>query len=115
MSATKAIREAHPKPIGKSMARTITFSTQNAAIPRTAASGATTESALVRRLLIAAALLFLGLFLFLPLIVVFSTALSKGLAAYLESFQQPETLAAIRLTLLAAGIAVPLNLVFGVT
>jgi sulfate transport system permease protein len=78
------------------------------------ATKATTEPALVRWLLIAAALLFLGIFLFVPLGVVFVTALEKGVAFYFQTFRDPDTLAAIRLTLLAAGIAVPLNMVFGV-
>ncbi len=78
------------------------------------ASKATAEPAVVRWLLIGAAVLFLGLFLFLPLAVVFATAFQKGLAGYLRAFRDPDTLAAIRLTLLAAGIAVPLNMVFGV-
>ena len=64
--------------------------------------------------IIAAASLFLGLFLLLPLASVFVEAFRQGVAAYLDSLHQPEALAAIRLTLLVAGIAVPLNLVFGV-
>jgi sulfate transport system permease protein len=80
-----------------------------------AASRATTESAPVRRLLIAATVLFLGLFIFMPLGVVFVEALRKGLGTYWQSIRQPDALSAIRLTLIAAGISVPLNLVFGVT
>ncbi len=68
----------------------------------------------MRRLLIGIALLFLALFLFLPLGVVFYTALGDGVRVYLQTFRDPDTLSAIRLTLLAAGIAVPLNMVFGV-
>ncbi|MGA3295602.1 MAG: sulfate ABC transporter permease subunit CysW [Candidatus Acidiferrales bacterium] len=78
------------------------------------ATKATSEPAVVRWLLIAAALLFLGIFLFIPLGVVFVTALHKGFAFYFQTFRDPDTLAAIRLTLLSAGIAVPLNMVFGV-
>ena len=63
---------------------------------------------------IAGALLFLSLFLALPLAVVFTAALSKGYAAYLAAVGNPLALAAVRLTLLVAGIAVPLNVVFGV-
>jgi sulfate transport system permease protein len=59
-------------------------------------------------------LAFLGLFLVLPLAAVFAEALRKGGAAYLASFQDPDALAAIRLTLTVAAIAVPLNLVFGI-
>lgn len=72
------------------------------------------ESPLVRRTLIGLALLYMGLFIFLPLMVVFSTALKKGLAVYLSSLGDPNTIAAIKLTLLTALIAVPLNVVFGV-
>jgi sulfate transport system permease protein len=57
---------------------------------------------------------FLGLFIFLPLAIVFSQAFAKGISVYWTSLRQPDALAAIRLTLLAAAIAVPLNLVFGV-
>jgi sulfate transport system permease protein len=56
---------------------------------------------------------FLGLFLVVPLAAVFTEALRKGLGAYLESFQNRDAVAAIKLTLLVAGIAVPLNIVFG--
>jgi sulfate transport system permease protein len=81
----------------------------NAPLPRS-----TTESPLVRRLLIGVALAFLSLFLFLPLISVFVQALAKGLAFYWHSVSDPMALSAIKLTCLAAGIAVPLNCVFGV-
>jgi len=74
----------------------------------------TTERPLTRRLLIAAAVSFLGLFLILPLVTVFVEAFAKGAATYFASFSDPDALAAIRLTLLVASIAVPLNLVFGV-
>jgi sulfate/thiosulfate transport system permease protein len=75
---------------------------------------ATTESWIVRYVLIGITVLFLGLFLFMPLAVVFATALQKGVSAYVASFTEHDAIAAIRLTLLTAGIAVPLNLVFGV-
>jgi sulfate transport system permease protein len=78
-----------------------------------AATRSTTEPAFVRWLLIGAALIFLGLFLFVPLAVVFTQAFDKGVAAYMASFREPDALAAIRLTLLIAAIAVPLNLLFG--
>ena len=74
----------------------------------------TTESPLARAALIAASLLFLLLVLAMPLVAVFTEAFRKGLPVFLESLNDPETFAAIRLTLLVAGIAVPLNLVFGV-
>ena len=75
---------------------------------------ATTESPLVRWLLIGLALAFLTCFLFVPLALVFVEAFKKGVAIYLAAVVEPDALAAIRLTLLAAAIAVPLNLVFGV-
>jgi sulfate transport system permease protein len=71
------------------------------------------ENVWIKRGLIVVTLLFLGFFLFLPLAAVFSAALEKGLGAYFASFDDPAALAAIKLTLIAAGIAVPLNLVFG--
>jgi len=73
-----------------------------------------TEPAAVRWLLTAVALVFLALFLALPLAAVFSQAFDKGLAAYLAALREPDTLAAIRLTLATAAVAVPLNLAFGV-
>jgi sulfate transport system permease protein len=80
----------------------------------TAARWGTTEPWLVRWGLIGVALAFLTLFLFVPLIVVFTQAFEKGVAVYLASFREPAAAAAIRLTLLTAAIAVPLNLVFGI-
>ena len=68
----------------------------------------------VRAVLLSLALSFLGIFLLLPLIVVFTEAFKKGVAVYWESISEPDAAAAIQLTLLAAGIAVPLNLIFGV-
>jgi len=73
-----------------------------------------TEQPWVRGLLTGAALLFLAGFLFLPLIAVFTEALRQGVGTYFESLRDADALAAIRLTLLTAAIAVPLNLVFGV-
>jgi sulfate transport system permease protein len=68
----------------------------------------------LRALLILAAVVFLVLFLVLPLAAVFAEALRKGAHVYLTSIDQPNAYSAIRLTLLVAAIAVPLNLVFGV-
>ncbi|ARO54389.1 sulfate ABC transporter permease subunit CysW [Methylorubrum zatmanii] len=73
-----------------------------------------TERRVVRWLLIAVALTFLGLFLVLPLLTVFAQALAKGWGAYLAAFSEPDAHSAIRLTLIVAAIAVPFNLVFGV-
>ncbi|WP_426753342.1 sulfate ABC transporter permease subunit CysW [Myxococcus sp. Y35] len=69
--------------------------------------------AFVRWGLIGAALLLLGVFLVIPLVAVFTFAFQKGWQAYVASLTNPASLAAMRLTLLAAAIAVPLNLVFG--
>lgn len=80
---------------------------------RIAVTRSTTEPVFVRGLLIGAALVFLGLFLFVPLAVVFTQAFDKGVAAYFIAFREPDALAAIRLTMLIAAIAVPLNLLFG--
>ncbi|WP_101049138.1 sulfate ABC transporter permease subunit CysW [Macromonas nakdongensis] len=80
---------------------------------RTAQRG-TTESAWVRRALTGLALAFMFLFLVLPLAAVFTEALRKGLDAYWEALKEPDAWSAIRLTLLTAAVAVPLNLVFGV-
>lgn len=76
--------------------------------------GATTEPRWLRGVLIAAALGFLALFLFVPLAAVFYEALKKGVAVYFAAITEPDALSAIKLTLLAAAIAVPMNLVFGV-
>jgi sulfate transport system permease protein len=72
-----------------------------------------TESPAVRGLLIGGALAFLGLFLVLPLALVFGTALGRGVDTALAALRDPDALAAIRLTLLATAIAVPLNVAFG--
>lgn len=73
-----------------------------------------TEGAAVRVMLIGIALLFLGLFLVLPLITVFLEAFRKGVSLYFAALQEKEALAAIRLTLVTAVIAVPANVLFGI-
>ena len=73
-----------------------------------------TEAPWVRWTLIGLALGFMSLFLFVPLATVFVEALKKGWEVYLAAITEPDARAAIRLTLLAAAISVPLNLVFGV-
>ena len=80
---------------------------------RTARAG-TTEPGWVRWTLIGLALGFMLLFLVLPLAAVFTEALRKGWDAYWEALKEPDAWAAIRLTVIIAAIAVPLNLVFGV-
>jgi sulfate transport system permease protein len=78
------------------------------------ARAGTTEPAWVRWSLIGLALGLVFLFLLLPLAAVFTEALRKGLPAALEALREPDAWSAIRLTLLTAAVAVPLNLVFGV-
>jgi sulfate/thiosulfate transport system permease protein len=92
------------------------------ALSRNAAEGvkprlmaeATTEPRWVRFALIGVALAFLTLFLFVPLVAVFFEALKKGWGVYVAAITEPDAVSAIKLTLLIAVIAVPLNLVFGV-
>ena len=72
------------------------------------------ESAPVRYGLIAAVLAFLALFVLTPLVIVFTEAFSKGIEEYLLALQEPDAVSAIRLTLLVAAIAVPLNIGFGI-
>jgi sulfate transport system permease protein len=79
-----------------------------------ALAGHRTEPRIVRLALTAVALTFVGLFLVVPLVAVFAEAFARGVSAYAAAVVQPDALAAVRLTLLAAAIAVPLNLVFGV-
>ena len=74
----------------------------------------TTEPRWVRWVLIIIALLFMGLFLILPLLSVFGEALRKGWDTYVAALGEPDALSSIKLTLITALIAVPLNLVFGV-
>jgi sulfate transport system permease protein len=81
---------------------------------QTAAGPSIGESAPARWLLIGIALLFMSFFLIIPLIAVFGQALEKGLSFFVQALAEPDTFAAIQLTLFTAAIAVPLNLVFGV-
>jgi sulfate transport system permease protein len=89
------------------------MNTQHSVPTHTAQS--TGEPAWLRRTLIGVALLFVGLFLVLPLAAVFTEALRKGAEAFFEAFKEPDAMSAIKLTLLIAAITVPLNLVFGVS
>lgn len=68
----------------------------------------------VKALIMVAALGFLGFFILLPLAAVFTEGLRRGIGAYLQALTEPDALAAIRLTLTVAVIAVPVNVVFGV-
>jgi sulfate transport system permease protein len=73
-----------------------------------------TEPKLIRMVIIAVTVIFLTVFVVLPLVVVFAQAFSKGVGAYFSALTDPEALSAIRLTLWVAAISVSLNLVFGV-
>ena len=75
---------------------------------------ATRDAGWVRFAVLATGLTFFAIFLLLPLLAVFVEALRKGLGVYFAALIEPDAVSAIRLTLLAAAIAVPLNLVFGV-
>ena len=79
-----------------------------------ASADSRTEPRAVRFLIIAIALIFLTVFVVLPLVVVFAQAFAKGIGTYFAALGEPEALSAIRLTLLTAFISVSLNLVFGV-
>ena len=78
-------------------------------------NAATRDAPWVKGLVIGVGLTFFLIFLLLPLIAVFLEAFRKGVDTYFASLVEPDALAAIRLTVLAAAIAVPLNLVFGVS
>jgi sulfate transport system permease protein len=126
-TATLPLREAHPDPQShdhRAPRRARNAATAGAArhaLPsskvqtqrRRRPLGAAEEPAWVRRTLIGTALAFLSFFLFLPLAAVFTQALRKGLEVYLAAITEPDALSAIGLTLTAAAISVPLNLVFG--
>jgi sulfate/thiosulfate transport system permease protein len=73
-----------------------------------------TEPRVIRFVIIAIAVIFLTVFVVLPLVVVFAQAFSKGVGAYFSALSDPEALSAIKLTLMVAAISVGLNLVFGV-
>ena len=96
-----AVSVAHPAPV------------QSVAPPNVAR--ATTEPGWVRRVLIGVALVFLSLFLFVPLVSVFFEAFKKGWEVYVAAITEADAVSAMWLTLIAAAISVPLNLVFGVS
>jgi sulfate transport system permease protein len=81
--------------------------------PARSIRGATVEPRWVQVLLTGGAILFLGVFLFVPLAAVFGEALRNGVGAYAAAIAQPEARSAIKLTLLTAAVVVPLNLIFG--
>ncbi|TXG83593.1 MAG: sulfate ABC transporter permease subunit CysW [Sphingomonadales bacterium] len=76
-------------------------------------TSAITETRLIRWSLTATAILFLVMFVVMPLLSVFVEALRQGYGAYLEGVLEPDAIAAVKLTLLVAAISVPLNLLFG--
>src|SRR5262245_38328337 len=80
---------------------------------RSASHRGTEEPAFIKWVLIAVALAFSVVFLLLPLVNVFAQALSKGVQGYWSALVDPDSMAAIKLTLLVAAISVPLNVVFG--
>jgi sulfate transport system permease protein len=82
---------------------------------KTTTNRSQTEPPIVRWLLISIALVFIALFLMLPLAAVFIQAFDKGLSVYLDALKEPDTLSSIKLTLITAAVTVPLNLFFGVT
>ena len=84
------------------------------AAPELAPELATSDPRWVRRIVIGVAIAFVGLFVVVPLGAVFVEALRRGIAAYGRAIVDPTAVSAVKLTFLAAGIAVPLNLVFGV-
>ena len=104
---TDALRVADPLPVADAgpIVRT-------QAPPRIA--DAVSEPAWVRRTLIGVALAFLTLFLFVPLVAVFVQAFAKGVDVYWAALTDSDAVSALKLTLISAGISVPLNLVFGV-
>jgi sulfate transport system permease protein len=81
--------------------------------PRAALRAATSDPPWARALILGVAIMFLAVFLIIPLVTVFLEALRQGIGVYIAAVTNPEARSAIRLTLLTASIAVPLNLVFG--
>ena len=102
-----------PSPRGENKANGSAKPVASGASRRSARQG-TSEPAWVKYTLLGLALGFMFLFLVLPLAAVFTEALRKGAAAALEALKEPDAWSAIRLTLITAAIAVPMNLVFGI-
>ena len=96
------------------MAAATTMHIGSALADRYESNPATRESAWVKWTVIGISLTFFTLFLLLPLVTVFYEGLRKGWDAYLAALVEPDALSAIKLTLLAAAVAVPLNLFFGI-
>lgn len=87
----------------------VDLSFTSAADAREARATGVTESRATRWVLMALAFAFLAVFLLLPLVLVFAEAFKRGWGPYFETLVDPDTISAIRLTLLVAAIAVPLN------
>ncbi len=90
-----------------------TAASRGSGISGVSRNGPLTEPRLVRALLIGLALAFLGFFLVVPLVLVFVKGLADGFKVYFDAVRDPAALSAVRLTLLAAASAVPVNLLFG--
>jgi sulfate transport system permease protein len=91
------------------MAGAVTTFPTKAAAPRRA----TAESPLIKTILVGILLVFFGIFLVLPLFVVFHEAFAQGVKVFLKTFEDRATAHAVRLTLVTAAVAVPLNAIFG--
>lgn len=96
------------------MSRGLVLLTQTIERPAPARAQATADSALARWFLTGLALAFLGFFLFLPLVAIFVQAFDSGVSAYWKAIVEPDAVSAFRLTLIAAAVAVPLNMTFGI-
>jgi len=96
------------------MSTTTTVSQFSSYKSKVARSRATSEPGWVRWSLIGIAIVFLSLFLFIPLAAVFAEAFRKGFDVYIAAITEDDALSSMKLTLIAAAIAVPLNLVFGI-
>jgi len=92
----------------------IAHATPFARAERFEASPAAADPPIVKWVIIGISLTFFVAFLLLPLVAVFVEAFKKGWEAYVRAIVEPDALSAVRLTLLAAGIAVPLNVIFGI-
>lgn len=110
---TLASPPSRPLPPSPDQTSTTAVTTKSNGVRTPSAVGSEPRWVRITLMLIAAS--FLTIFLFIPVIAVFAEALKKGRMVYLQSIVEADALAAIRLTLIAAGIAVPLNLVFGVS
>ncbi|TEU30134.1 sulfate ABC transporter permease subunit CysW [Alkanindiges illinoisensis] len=92
----------------------LSITTGNALSDRLQSRDATRESPLVRYIILTISLIFFASCLLLPLILVFVEAFKQGIQVYVHALIDPDTLAAVKLTLLTAAIAVPVNVIFGI-